>query len=85
MLGVYHHYGVFHLCVILQTSSENPWARGNNLDSCFTAEETEEKNQSFPLRHRKSLFEGLSLQGFRVQTPTQNTTTGKQDSLPNLA
>lgn len=45
MLGVYHHYRVFHLCVILQTSSENPWARGNNLDSCFTAEETEEEKQ----------------------------------------
>lgn len=32
-----------------------------------------------------SLFEGLSLQGLRVQTPTQNTTTGEQDMLLNLA
>ena len=45
MLGVYCHYGVFHRYVILQTSSENPWARGNYLDSCFTAEETEEEKQ----------------------------------------
>lgn len=45
MLGVYCHSRVFHLCVILQTSLANPWAKGNYLDSCFTAEETEEERQ----------------------------------------
>lgn len=80
------HYRVFHLCVILQTSSKNPWAKGELFGFLFYSwRNWRREAKSFPLRHRKSLFEGLSLQGFRVQTPTQNTTTGEQDSLLNLA
>lgn len=56
MLSMYCHYQVFHLCVILQTSSENPWVRGNYLDPCFRAEDTEEAKQRVSHRDTEKAY-----------------------------